>query len=278
MRPMKKLIFSCYLYLIITICGLFFSASIANSAEQRPAKPIQLRIAVAANFAPVLKQLLPEFEQEQQIEIQVITSASGVLFQQIVHGAPFDIFLSADSVRPALLEKRGFIISRSRKSYALGELALYSAANINFSVADLTTLSTSNKRFAIANPNTAPYGKAAQESLQYLGLWQKLQPRLITGMSINQTFQQVKSKAVYAGIVAYSQLKLNNLKGSLLPKQSYHAISQQLVILKSTKHPELAAKFVQFLLSAKSQQYIANLGYQPVDINTKAQVTHVNRP
>ena len=224
-----------------------------------------LRIAVAANFAPVLKQLLPEFEQQYQVKIQVISSATGVLFQQINHGAPFDIFLSADSMRPKLLEQKQLIIPHSRKTYAVGELALYSAIKADFTLNDLKALPQSQQRFAIANAKTAPYGKAAKESLMYLQLWQPLQKKLITGMNVGQTFQQVRSKAVYAGIVAHSQLKLNQLQGQLLPKNSYQPILQQLVILKSSQNLKLAQRFVLFLLSPISQKKIALLGYQTVD-------------
>ena len=220
-----------------------------------------LRIAVAANFFPVLQQIIPEFEQQQKVKIQLISGATGALYQQIVHGAPFDIFLAADSVRPQLLEQKELIIAQSRTSYAIGQLALYSGKTSIFTLADLKNLASSKHRFAIANPKIAPYGKAAKASLQYLGLWQTLQPKLITGMNVGQTFQQIRSKAVYAGIVAYSQLKLNHLTGTLLPQQSYPAIAQQLVIVKSTQHPEVANKFVQFLLSTPIQQKIVQYGY-----------------
>ncbi len=221
-----------------------------------------LRIAVAANFFPVLQQIIPEFEQQQKVKIQLISGATGALYQQIVHGAPFDIFLAADSVRPQLLEQKKLIVTQSRVNYAIGQLALYSASKTSiFTLADLKNLASSKHRFAIANPKIAPYGKAAKASLQYLGLWQTLQPKLITGMNVGQTFQQIRSKAVYAGIVAYSQLKLNHLTGTLLPQQSYPAIAQQLVIVKSTQHPEVANKFVQFLLSTPIQQKIVQYGY-----------------
>ncbi len=249
----QRIVFVLLLLSLFTVTPLAF-------ANNKP-----LRIAVAANFAPVLEQLLVEFEQQQKVNIQLISGATGALYQQIMHGAPFDVFLSADSLRPQQLEKKQRIIPQSRKTYAIGQLALYSAIKAEFSLADLHALTHSKKRFAIANPNTAPYGKAAKESLQNLALWQQLQTKLVTGMNVGQTFQQIRSKAVYAGIVANSQLKLNQLKGELLPTESYQAIQQQVVIIKNSQNLTLAHAFVQFLLSPKSQQKIAFWGYKTTE-------------
>lgn len=247
---LRRIVFLLLLLSLFTVNQLAF-------ANNKP-----LRIAVAANFAPVLEQLLTEFEQQHKVNIQLISGATGALYQQIMHGAPFDVFLSADSLRPQQLEKKQRIIPQSRKTYAIGQLALYSAINTEFNLADLHALTHSKQRFAIANPNTAPYGKAAKESLQNLALWQQLQTKLITGMNVGQTFQQIRSKAVYAGIVANSQLKLNQLKGELLPPESYQAIQQQVVIVKGSQNLALAQAFVLFLLSPQSQQKIAFWGYK----------------
>ena len=153
-----------------------------------------LRIAVASNFTPVLKTLLAEFHQQTNINTQIISGATGALFLQIKHGAPFDIFISADSVRPELLEQQNIIVANSRKTYALGQLALLSM-NSKAQLSDLALiLQETPKHFAIANPKLAPYGKAAKQTLQHLGIWQQYQGKLITGININQTFAQYSSQ------------------------------------------------------------------------------------
>lgn len=216
-----------------------------------------LRIAVASNFTPVLKELLVEFHQETQIDTQIISGASGALFLQIKHGAPFDIFISADSVRPKLLEQENLILLNSRKTYAIGQLALLSMG----SKAQLSDLTKPPKHFAIANPTLAPYGKAAKQTLQHLGLWQQYQSNLITGININQTFAQVRSQAVNSGLVANSQLVINKLAGVVIPSSYHQPIKQQLVIVKNRNNIDRAKRLSQFLLSPKIQQKIVSFGY-----------------
>ncbi|HCH70759.1 MAG TPA: molybdate ABC transporter substrate-binding protein [Colwellia sp.] len=220
-----------------------------------------LRIAVAANFTPALKELLLEFHQKKNINSQIISGASGALFLQIKHGAPFDIFISADSVRPKLLEQQGFTLIGSRKTYAIGQLALLSM-NSQAQLSDLAlTLQKIPKHFAIANPDTAPYGKAAKQTLQHLGLWQLYQNSLITGININQTFTQVRSQAVNSGLVANSQLVINKLAGAIIPSSYHQPIQQQLVIIKNRNNIDHAKRLSQFLLSTEIQQKIVNFGY-----------------
>lgn len=216
-----------------------------------------LRIAVAANFTPVLKKLLLEFHQQTNIDTQIISGATGALFLQIKHGAPFDIYIAADSVRPKLLEQQNLILLDSRKTYAIGQLALLSMDN----KAKLSDLANTPKYFAIANPDIAPYGKAAKQTLQHLGLWPQYQNSLITGININQTFAQVRSQAVSSGLVANSQLVVNKLAGVVIPSSYHYPIEQQLVIIKNRNNIERAKRLSQFLLSEKIQQKIVNFGY-----------------
>ena len=238
----------------------FFTLILSSINSTQAAQP--LRIAVSSNFAPVLKQLLPEFNQQTGVATQIISGVTGGLYQQIKYGAPYDVFLAADSLRPQKLAQENLIILHSRKTYAFGQLALYSAKNPKLSWHNLKNITDNkSKRLAIANPKTAPYGKAAQQCLIKQGLWEQLKNHLIIGNNIGQTFQQVRSQAVTMGIVAYSQLKLNKLTGSLLPKNCYSPIKQQLVILKNTSQLEKSQQFSNFLLSSKIQQKIAQFGY-----------------
>ncbi len=222
-----------------------------------------LRIAVAANFSPVLKPLLTKFTAKTGIQTQVFSAASGAIFLQIKYGAPFDVFLSADSSRPIQLEQSGHALPGSRATYAIGRLAFYSSTIATTSIDTLAT-QLSNKprtRLAIANPDVAPYGKATKEVLQHMQLWESYQSQFIKGININQTFTQLLSKSINQGFIAYSQLKANNLTGVLIPASYHQPIQQQLVILQNTRQPEAAAVFRQFLLSDQSQTFIENSGY-----------------
>jgi len=233
---------------------IFFTSHSAFAAQP-------LRIAVAANFAPVLTKLLPQFTEKTGITPQLISAGTGTLFQQLRHGAPFDVFLGADTLHAKKLADLKLILNNSRKTYAVGQIALYSANSPRISVDDLYNITKQKQRLAIANPRTAPYGLAAKQCLMQLNLWQAMHNHLIMGNNVGQTFQQVRSQAVPLGIVAYSQLKLNKLKGTLLPSTCYTPIKQQLVILKRTQHKKLAQAFSAFLLSANVQQQIKTFGY-----------------
>lgn len=242
----------CYSKQALSAAELATSVLTTSETTQQP-----LRIAVASNFTPALKKLLVEFQQQTNINTQIISGATGALFLQIKHGAPFDIFIAADSSRPAQLEQENLIVANSRHTYAVGQLALLSMN----STAQLSDLNTIEKRFAIANPDTAPYGKAAKQTLLHLGLWSQYQTKLIQGINVNQTFAQIRSQAVNSGLVANSQLVLNKLTGVIIPSDHHQPIAQQLVIIKNSANINKAQQLSNYLRSVAVQQKIINLGY-----------------
>ena len=250
-----KLSFNINFNIVLIILALSWSNVAVSSTEQ------PLRIAVASNFTPVLKKLLIEFHQQTNIETQIISGATGAMFIQIQHGAPFDIFIAADSVRPTQLEQQNLTLDNSRKTYALGQLALLSM-NSTAKITDLQRLpQSSSQRFAIANPDTAPYGKAAKQTLEHLGIWQQYKNRLVVGMNINQTFSQIRTQAVNSGLVANSQLVLSNLTGVIIPSAYHQPIEQQLVILKKSNNINKAQQLSNYLLSSNIQKKIISFGY-----------------
>ena len=271
------LIFTCLTFSISlgTILGISLGMSLPAKAAITP-----LRIAVASNFFPVLEKIIPQFTEQTQIKTQIISSATGALFLQIKHGAPFDVFIAADTKRPQQLKQEQLLIPNSVHTYAYGQLALWSAFNESLTLTALANV-LSQKRFAIANPKIAPYGKAAKEVLTHVNLWSMYKNKFIMGTNINQTFQQVRSKAVYAGIIANSQLRLNNLTGELIPETYYQPIEQQMGVLTRSKNVEAAKQFQQFLLSESVQQQLINYGYRsgityPNSVN-QIQSTKLNR-
>ncbi|WP_246128976.1 molybdate ABC transporter substrate-binding protein [Colwellia demingiae] len=263
-----------------------YQSNVNDSKNEDNSKP--LRIAVASNFTPVLKVLLEDFTKQTGIKSQVISGASGAMFLQIKYGAPFDVFLSADSRRPKELEQAGYTLKSSRKTYATGQLAFYSSSlssNANslsqLSIEEILSIDQLRKpsaRFAIANPDTAPYGKAAKEALTHLGLWQAYESRLVKGINIGQTFTKLRSKAVTRGIVANSQLVLNNLSGVIIPSSYHQAIEQQLVIIRRSKQQAAAEKLSHFLLSIESQNRIVSYGYaQTKQVNNANNANNANK-
>ncbi|NRA61505.1 MAG: molybdate ABC transporter substrate-binding protein [Psychrobium sp.] len=246
-----------------TVITSLLCAGVVHCAVQE--KP--LRVAVAANFRPVLQELLRQFNYQTGIQTQLISGATGTLYQQIKHGAPFDVFLAADTSRPRQLQQDGLIVTDSRQTYAIGRLALYHWKNTSFELSDLKD---ATGRIAIASPLIAPYGRAAKQTLQSLGLWAEYRNRLITGHNISQTFAQVRSKAVASGLIAYSQLKKFKLKGQLIEQRHHQIIAQQLVILKSSQQIENAKHLSEFLRSEPTQQILKKAGYDAIDSSMKA--------
>lgn len=178
----------------------------SQSAVAAAGDAATLRIAVASNFAGALRAITALAAAEGRYRVRIATGSSGKHFAQIINGAPFDAFFSADAKRPAALEQRGLGIADSRFTYAIGRLVAWQPG-----VDDPMTVARNVRdgnltRLAIANPRHAPYGVAARQALHALGSWRTLGPRLVLGENIAQTLQFVHSGNAPAGLVAHSQL------------------------------------------------------------------------
>jgi len=223
-----------------------------------------LNVAVASNFAQPAKKLANAFETQSGHRLKLSFAASGKLYAQIKAGAPFGIFFSADQQKPALLEQQGLTVPGSRQTYAIGRLVLWAREKLPASVQ--TRLQTGQyQKLALANPKVAPYGKAAMQVLETLGLSQSSRARWVLGENISQTYQFVASGNADLGLIAYSQLLLSDRyqKGDswVLPEQSYQAIYQDMVWLKTAKTDPVAQAFMRFLNSKAANVIIRSSGY-----------------
>ncbi len=224
----------------------------------------ELRIAVASNFLLPLKALSKNFKESTGHKVVVISGSTGKLYAQIKQGAPFDILLAADSIRPELLEKEGIGVPGSRFTYAVGRLVLWSKNSKLPLKNDLQVLNHKNFRYlAIANPKTAPYGKAAEQVLRKKGFWEKIQNRLVRGENISQTFQFVMTGNADIGLIALSQLRKNQGLGFswIVPQELHDPIQQQGILLKRAKTNKAARQFLNFIKSNRIQKQIENYGY-----------------
>lgn len=221
-----------------------------------------LQVAVASNFAPVLEQLAEEFETQSGHHLILITGATGQHYAQIVNGAPFEVFLSADSERPTQLEADGVAVAGSRFTYALGKLVLWSADSSLVDANGEILGNGSFRHLAIANPALAPFGLAAKQVLEARKLWEQMQDRIVQGENITQTLQFVQTGNAELGFIAYSQwLQLDaDKKGSVweVPAELHTPIIQQGVILKDSA---AARAFVAFIQDEQSRSYILAQGY-----------------
>ena len=233
------------------------------------ARADELHIAVAANFLGTLQKLAPAFEKHSGHTLVLSGGSSGQIYQQIVHGAPFDIFLSADSERPQKLEAENLTLPGSRFTYAIGKLVLWSP---DTGVVDEhgAVLKRGDYRFiAIANPINAPYGAAARQVLEHLQLWDSLKTehKLVTGESIAQALQYVISGNAQLGFVALSQVRgeSGRIKGSWWypPQSLYQRLDQDAVILRKTRNTEAAKAFMRWLRAdAEVRKTILAAGYE----------------
>ena len=207
---------------------LFFCASISAG---------EIHVAVAANFLGTMNEVAAQFEQTTGSHVIVSSGSTGSLYAQIENGAPYDIFLSADSEATRRLESAGTAVAGSRFAYAIGKLALWSADPKRVDQGGKVLRSSEIKHLAIPNPDIAPYGAAAQQVLQRMGLWESLKPRLVQGESVAQTFQFVAGGNAEAGFVAYSQVKESHNVGScwIVPQEMYSPLEQQAVLLQRAR-------------------------------------------
>jgi len=221
-----------------------------------------LRVAVAANFTEPAAQLARAFEKQHPgAKVELSSGSSGKLFAQIANGAPFDVFLSADADRPKKLEKQGLAVVGSRKLYALGRLVLV-GSGLKSSDGESVLRQGEFKHLSIANPATAPYGLAAQQVLVKLGLWEKLQPRIVRGESITQAHQFVTSGSAELGFVALSQLLADKAPRWDVPPSLHEPIRQEAVLLNHGADHPLADDFATFLEGAFAKTTIVAAGYQ----------------
>lgn len=234
------------------------------------AQATQVRVAVASNFLMPVQALASFFEQQTGHKVTISSGSTGKLYAQIVNGAPFDIFLAANSREPERLESTGRTIVESRFTYALGRLALW-GPQIQGNNKDLKDIlnDTTIQRLTIANPATAPYGAAAVEVLKKLGLYNELKQKIIRGENVSQTYQYVASGAAQLGFVALSQLKASQQTTSdndqdhfwVVDPTLYSPIQQQAVLLKRGGENTAARQFLDFLKSPEVHNAIATYGY-----------------
>ena len=236
--------------ILCALAGLLLST--ASHAES-------VSVAVAANFTAVAEELAPLFKAETGHDVTYSFGATGQLYAQITQGAPFDVFLAADDVRPALAVMEGFGVEGSVFTYAIGALALYSTS---IDVADGKAVLEAGtfEKIAIADPATAPYGRAATETIAALGLTEAISPKLVMGENITQTLQFVESGNAELGFVAASQA-VGKSGVWIVPSELFEPIRQDAVLLKGGETNPAAAAYVDFLQSDAAIAAIEAAGY-----------------
>ncbi len=235
-----------------------------------------LKIAAASDLTQVMQTLAPAFEKQSGAHMAVSLGSSGNFFAQIQNGAPFDVFLSADKSYPEKLEQAGQAEPGSLTNYARGRLVIWTSnsSGIRLRSANNKTLGDDLKvltspqahKIAIANPEHAPYGRAAVAALQHYGIYDQVKDKLVLGENISQTAQFAQSGNADVAFIALSGAMSAPMENSgrwlLLPRDSYPPIEQTAVIVKSSKNQQHARRFLDFLTSREGQTILRAAGFE----------------
>ena len=258
------------LFLLASIPSLIFA--LALSASKVSAAPRQINVAAAADLSVALPEIASDFEKTSGVVVKLSFGASGALTQQIENGAPFDVFFSADMGYPKQLIADGKGDAATLYRYAVGELVLWTPAESPLDVerkAMEVLLDPSTKKIAIANPQHAPYGRAAEAALKHYGLYEKVSDRLVVGENIAQAAQFVESGNAQVGFVALAHALAPAMKGKgkywKIPADAYPPLDQGAILIAHSPHPQEAEAFLKYMKSPEALAVLRHYGFTSPD-------------
>ncbi len=228
----------------------------------------EITVAAAADMSAALPQLVEAYTKRTGQTVKLSFGASGNLTNQIRNGAPFDVFFSADEEYPQQLISEGLASRDTLYRYAVGRLVLWVPADSPLDLSKLgmqALLDPSVKKIAIANPTTAPYGRAAASTLRHFGIYDQVSSRLVLGENVSQAAQFVESGNAQAGLIALSHALAPALKNKgrywTVPLDAYPTLNQAVVVLSRSKQQDAARRFLQFLRSREATSVLTSYGF-----------------
>lgn len=231
-----------------------------------PVHAAEVSVAVAANFTAPMQKIAQAFEQDTGHKAVLSFGSTGAFYSQIRNGAPFQVFLSADDTTPQRLETEGLGVAGSRFTYATGKLVLWSKQPGLVDDKGEVLRTGKFQRIAVANPKLAPYGAAAVETLTAMGVLQSVQPKIVQGENIAQTYQFVATENAELGFVALSQVmtdgKIAQRSAWIVPAGLHAPIKQDAVLLTSAKDNAAASALLAYLKGEKARALIRSYGYE----------------
>jgi molybdate transport system substrate-binding protein len=262
---------------LVALSGVLLAAC-RRPSERRAADPTAttiVRIAAAADLRYALEELIRGFRQQQpRLDISVSYGSSGTAYAQLLNGAPFDLFLSADVTYPRQLAARGLTLEGAEFIYAVGRIVLWvpAASSIDVAAAGMSALAGPGvSHIAIANPEHAPYGRAAEAAMRTAGVYDVAKSKLVLGENVSQALQFVESGAAQIGIVALSLAVAPPVAGRgryrEIPLDTYPQIEQGGTILRWAANPDAARAFREFMLSSAGRAVLNRYGFSlPADV------------
>ena len=253
------------------LCVLIMVALLLSTpftAAQDAANSRELVVAAAADLSAALKEVADGYEKQTGVKVKLSFGASGALTQQIQNGAPFDIFFSADMDYPRQLISAGDADETSLNQYAVGKLVLWVPADSALDVEHKgmgVLLDPAVKKIAIANPQHAPYGRAAVAALKHAGLYERLSDRLVLGENVSQAAQFAESGNAQVGFVALAHAIAPAMRGKgkywEVPAEYYPALAQGVVVLEHSQHKTLAAGFLTYTRTKEAAELMRRYGF-----------------
>jgi molybdate transport system substrate-binding protein len=227
----------------------------------------EIRVAAAADLKFAMQDVAAQFEKQTGTKVDVTYGSSGNFFSQLQNGAPFDLFFSADIDYPRKLDAAGIAEPGTLYEYAIGRIAIWMPADSKVDVASLgwkALLDAGVQKIAIANPEHAPYGRAAVAALQKAGIYDQVKPKLVYGENISQAAQFAQSGNAQAGIVAMSLVVSPGMKDGKrweIPADMHPPIEQAAVVLKSAANKDAARALLDFVKSESGRATLAKYGF-----------------
>lgn len=252
-------------HLLVAVAGLVVLTSCGDDGGASPSSTVtpvrEITVAAASDLRPAFEKLGTLFEAETGTKVTFSFGSSGQLREQVINGAPFDLFASANVEFVDEVVNAGRGIASTKADYALGRIVLWTppGSNLPTSIDELTD--TRFRRIAIANPDHAPYGLAAKQALETAGIYPRVQSRLVYGENISDTFRITKSGNTDAGIVALSLAIADGSPYTLIPAELHAPLEQALVVTATGARGAAATAFADFLASPAGRQVMVTYGF-----------------
>jgi molybdate transport system substrate-binding protein len=252
---LKRTVVTVFLALLTTL-------AFGWACHQRNKEPQEITVAAASDLTNAFEELGREFEITDKIKVVFVFGSTGLLTRQIENGAPMDLFAAANVSYIDQLAQKGLIVPGTRLIYARGRITLWTTADSPLKIETVADLAGPEvKRIAIANPDHAPYGLAAQQALQSAGVWEAVKPKLVFGDNIRQTMQYAETGNVDIAIVALSLSQQSKGRWTLIPDGLHQPIDQALAVIKTTRNEAAARAFASFVSGPKGREILQKYGF-----------------